>query len=166
MKTLLETEEKAIHVDGDTLIKVGPAASIDWEAHILDVLRRVRGVPRVRGITTSLGGRRRTLIMDLLPGKPVTDTRGGVLPQLLNILSAIYEAGVAHMRIKKENVLYGSGLVGLIGFSKACLLEANPMAYFPRSPDMIGEVGAGFTLNGPLAVPEGCYADLINMGKE
>lgn len=161
MKVIIETPEKCIYADGQTIIKTGTAEALDWEVQILETLSRVHGVPHIRGFTTTMGGSRRTLIMDLLPGEALKAPKGPVFQQVLNVLAAVYEAGIVHMRVTPENVFYGDGIISLIGFSKASILESNPMELFNKSPDMTGYVDSPFKLRGPLTKPEGCVSSLI-----
>ena len=161
MRTILETPERGIYVDGDSLIKTGPADSLEREAYILGLLVGVRGVPRVRSFSTSLGGKRKTLMMDLMPGEPVDRLRDGMLAQIGSMVAMLYDAGVAHMRLRPEHVLYGNGVVSLVGFSKASVLRCNPMARWGLSPDVTGELSEEFKAEGPLSHPEGCIHTLL-----
>lgn len=163
---------KKILKDMDQVIKKG--TGLEWEAHILKAIDHIAGVPHVRGFGAVMGddtGELRSLVMDEMPGVPLSVHRPTVsdeqiLSQLYTILVNIYAAGVAHMRILPENVMCtDKGLVSLVGFSQAVLIEPNPMVRFRASPDMTGRVD-GFVITGPNKEVSGSYKEVADfLGK-
>jgi len=167
MKIITDSLRLKVIKDHETVIKSAPSDSIVWETHVLRTLNHIAGVPHIRGTTPGIcGDNMSTIVMDLMPGEPLStlslsdiDVKS-ILSQIYTILLSIYSVGVAHMSIKKEDILYSSdGVVSLIGFSKAAFIEPNPMSMFQVSPDMIGTIDR-FKITGPNRIVTGSYVSL------
>lgn len=176
MKLLKESALYQVYKDGDSIVKVGPVVDIRWEAHILDTLKGVHGVPQVRGVTPIMGSStdKLSLLMDLMPGQslrpPINTSSKAVLASLYTILTSVYAHGVCHTRVTPEHILVDDdGLVSLVGFGSSKTILRAPMEAVGASPDFTGVLNeALFKLNGPHSLElKGGYNSIVrNMSKE
>lgn len=169
MKLIKENGCK-IYEDNGSILKVGPHEAIRWEAHVLNVLKGIHGVPQVQSVSTTMGEASEScLIMDLMPGQSLLlDSQGSskaVLASLYSIITSMYMRGVTHRRLTTEHILADdSGAVSVIGFSKAGFLDQYPLHLVNTSPDFIGKDHT-FKVTGPqgpLTEGKGCYNHIVS----
>lgn len=168
---LIKKNGYTIYEDNGSILKVGPHEAIRWEAHVLDVLKGIHGIPQVQSVSTTMGKASEScLIMDLMPGQSLPPHSLGsskaVLASLYSIITSMYMRGVAHRRLTKEHILVNDlGAVSVIGFSKAGFLDQYPLHLVNTSPDFIGQPHK-FKVTGPqgpLTEGEGCYNHIVSL---
>ena len=160
-----------IYEDNGSILKVGPHEAIRWEAHVLDVLKGIHGIPQVQSVSTTMGEASEScLIMDLMPGQSLPNSQGSsdkaVLASLYSIITSMYMRGVAHRRLFPGHIIVdNSGAVSVVGFSKAGFLDQYPLHLANSSPDFVGRPHK-FKITGPdvpLIKAEGCYNHIVSV---
>lgn len=109
------------------------SAALHHEAHVLETLRGVQGVPKLYGL---IPPPREALVMSFCPGEPLENflradsgrTYLGALRKLCLVLRAMHEAKVVHTNLHQRNILVQASrgyaenvLVSLVGLRAASM---------------------------------------------